>query len=558
MNKKLLYALLSLCTLGTITGCSSNEPQNISEVKTVTSAIEEQAEPAEDVAQEMTFVLSNLPDGLDPGVTDNSFSKYVLYNTFEGLVTYDQTGSLVPGLAKDWSISEDGRTYTFNLRPDLKWSDGTPLTASDFVYSILRVATPETASRNLNMVTDYIVNAQEYLEGKIGAEEVGVKAIDDSTLEITLKEPISYYIDILSMWVYSPVQQATVEANGDAWSTKAETYVSNGPFKVSEMSISENVVLEKNENYWNADNVKLEKINFRYILDTSTALTAYEAGEVDGIASIPPTDYARLRAEDKGVKTYPTYGTIYYLINNGKAPYDNLKVREALNLALDRQLIVDNIVQLDTQPAYSLLPPGYEIDGIEITEGRGTFGMSPSAEVEKAQQALADAGYPNGENFPVLELSYYSDDVVKKVVEAMAQMWETNLNIDVEVSSNEWVLFYEDVMEEDYSVAAMGLTAYYFHPMGFLTSAKTGDIANLSVYSNPEYDALVEQIKTETDPNKSIELIRQADALVSDDYFLIPLYYKTSDILLHDNIQGAYMNAQATLFFKDTHVTGKQ
>ncbi|ONI38388.1 peptide ABC transporter [Candidatus Epulonipiscium fishelsonii] len=556
MNKKLLCLLLSLCTLGTITGCSSNEPQNISEVKNETSSTEKTTTPAE--AQEITFVLSNLPDGLDPGLTKNSFSKYVLFNAFEGLVTYDQDGNLVPGMAEEWSISEDGKTYTFNLRPGLKWSDGTPLTANDFVYSILRVATPETAAQNLNVVTDYIVNAQEYYEGKIDAEEVGVKAIDDNTLEITLKEPISYFIDILSMWVYSPVQSATVEANGEAWSTQAETYVSNGPFKVTEMSMSENVVLEKNENYWNADNVKMEKINFRYILDTSTALTAYETGEVDGIASIPSTDYARLRAEDKGVKTYPSYGTVYHLINNRKAPYDNLKVREALNLALDRQSIIDNVIQVDAQPAYSLLPPGYKIDGVDITEGRETFKMSPSAEVEKAQQALADAGYPNGENFPVLELSYYSDDTVKKVVEAMAQMWETNLNIDVEITSNEWVLFLEDVLAEDYDVAALGLTAEYFHPMAFMPSFRTNDSINISVYSNPEYDALLEQIRTENDPNKLSELIKQADTMVSNDYPIIPLYYKSNNILLHDNIQGVHMNASAALFFKDAYVVGKQ
>ncbi|ONI39620.1 peptide ABC transporter [Candidatus Epulonipiscium fishelsonii] len=557
MNKKLLYALLSLCTLGTITGCSSNEPQNISEVKTVATETEKTAAPAEDVAQEMTFVLSNLPDGLDPGITNNSFSKYVLFNAFEGLVTYDQNGSLVPGLANDWSISEDGRTYTFNLRPDLKWSDGTPLTASDFVYSILRVATPETTAQYVNMVTDYIVNAQEYYEGKIDAEEVGVKAVDDSTLEITIKEPLSYYIDILSMWVYSPVQQATVEANGEAWSTKAETYVSNGPFKVTEMSMSENVVLEKNENYWNAENVQLEKINFRYILDTSTALTAYETGEVDGIVSIPSTDYARLRAEDKGVKSYPSYGTVFHLINNAKAPYDNPKVREALNLALDRQLIIDNVIQVDAQPAYSFLSPGYKVDGVDITDDRGTFGMSPSAEIEKAQQALADAGYPNGEDFPALELSYYSDDTVKKVVEAMAQMWETNLNIDVEITSNEWVLFYESVQAGDYDVAAMGWSADYFHPMSFMPLLKTGDSTNTSWYSNPEYDALVDQIRAESDPNKVAELVKQADIMVSSDYPMVPLYYKSNNILLHDHIQGVHMNASAALFFKDAYVVGE-
>ena len=557
MKKKVLSAMLAgTMALSLLSACGSEKPQNIADVTTGSSsaaASSAAAAPAE--KQEMTFVLNNIPDGLDPGVTNNSFAQYVLINCFEGLVTYDETGSLVGGSAESWDISNDGLVYTFHLRDGLKWSDGTPLTAQDFVYSIQRVLTPATAAQYVSMVTGYVKNAQEFYDGTATAEDLGVKAIDDQTLEITLIQPTSYFIDVLSMWVYDPVQQATVEANGDSWTSSPETYVCNGPFKVTGMSLNENVILEKNENYWDAENVTLEKLTFRYILDNSTALTAYESGEVDGIISVPSSDYARLKAEKAGLQVYPSYGTVYYNINCEAEPYNDPLVRKALCLAVDRQALIDNVVQVDAQPAYSFLAPGYSVDGKDITEGRSDYGLSATADVEAAQAALAEAGYPNGEGFPTLKLSYYQDDTVKKIVEAMAEMLKNNLNINVEVSSNEWAIFYEDVQQGNYEVAAMGWSADYLNPMSFLPLFKTGDSSNNSFYSNPEYDALVEQVMSESDAAAAAELTMQAADLASNDYCCLPLYYKANSFLMHDNITGYYMTASSNLYFKNVVVS---
>ena len=557
MKKKVLSAMLAgTMALSLLSACGSEKPQNIADVTTGSSsaaASSAAAAPAE--KQEMTFVLNNIPDGLDPGVTNNSFAQYVLINCFEGLVTYDETGSLVGGSAESWDISDDGLVYTFHLRDGLKWSDGTPLTAQDFVYSIQRVLTPATAAQYVSMVTSYVKGAQEFYDGTATAEDLGVKAIDDQTLEITLIQPTSYFIDVLSMWVYDPVQQATVEANGDSWTSSPETYVCNGPFKVTGMSLNENVILEKNENYWDAENVTLEKLTFRYILDNSTALTAYESGEVDGIISVPSSDYARLKAEKAGLQVYPSYGTVYYNINCEAEPYNDPLVRKALCLAVDRQALIDNVVQVDAQPAYSFLAPGYSVDGKDITEGRSDYGLSATADVEAAQAALAEAGYPNGEGFPTLKLSYYQDDTVKKIVEAMAEMLKNNLNINVEVSSNDWAIFYEDVQQGNYEVAAMGWSADYLNPMSFLPLFKTGDSSNNSFYSNPEYDALVEQVMSESDAAAAAELTMQAADLASNDYCCLPLYYKANSFLMHDNITGYYMTASSNLYFKNVVVS---
>ena len=557
MKKKVLSAMLAgTMALSLLSACGSEKPQNIADVTTGSgSAAASSAAAAPAEKQEMTFVLNNIPDGLDPGVTNNSFAQYVLINCFEGLVTYDETGSLVGGSAESWDISDDGLVYTFHLRDGLKWSDGTPLTAQDFVYSIQRVLTPATAAQYVSMVTGYVKNAQEFYDGTATAEDLGVKAIDDQTLEITLIQPTSYFIDVLSMWVYDPVQQATVEANGDSWTSSPETYVCNGPFKVTGMSLNENVILEKNENYWDAENVTLEKLTFRYILDNSTALTAYESGEVDGIISVPSSDYARLKAEKAGLQVYPSYGTVYYNINCEAEPYNDPLVRKALCLAVDRQALIDNVVQVDAQPAYSFLAPGYSVDGKDITEGRSDYGLSATADVEAAQAALAKAGYPNGEGFPTLKLSYYQDDTVKKIVEAMAEMLKNNLNINVEVSSNDWAIFYEDVQQGNYEVAAMGWSADYLNPMSFLPLFKTGDSSNNSFYSNPEYDALVEQVMSEGDAAAAAELTMQAADLASNDYCCLPLYYKANSFLMHDNITGYYMTASSNLYFKNVVVS---
>lgn len=555
MKKLVSLALAILMCLSLVAcGGGSSSGGNISDLAAATTEAPASTTPAADVAQEMTFVLSDEPDGIDPTVTNNSFAMYVLCNCFEGLVTYDPSGSIVPGCAESWDISEDGTVYTFHLRDGLKWSDGTPLTANDFVYSIQRVLTPSTTAQYYSMMADYIKGAKEFYEGTATAEELGAKALDDQTLEITLIQPTSFFIDVVSMWCYFPVQEATVSANGDRWTASADTYISNGPFKMEQINLGEGYVLVKNENYWDADNVTLEKLTFRFILDSATALTAYESGDVDGIRSIPSADYARLVASNAGVNVVPNYGTVYYNINCSKAPYDNPLVRKALNLAIDRKTIIENVVQIDAEPAYSFLAPGYGVDGKDITADRGTFGLSETADVEAAQAALAEAGYPNGEGFPTLQLSYYSNDTVKKVVEAMAEMFKTNLNINVEISSNDWAIYYESIQTGDYEVGAMGWSADYLNPMSFLPLFKTGDSTNNAFYSNSAYDDLVNQIMMETDAAAAAELTLQADEIVSNDYVCIPLYYKSNSYLMKDYISGVYMVSSSYMYFKDAKV----
>ena len=270
MKKKvsLLLALGLVCTT-VLSGCGGGstptEPQTIADATTEAAGSEastEGTEAADTLAdvQEMTFVLNNEPNSIDPTVTSNSFATPFLANCFEGLVTYDEKGEVVPGNAESWESNDDLTQFTFHLRDGLKWSDGSDLTAEDYVYSALRVLTPSTTAEYLNMISDYVVNGKEYYDGTVSAEEVGVKALDDKTIQYTLKAPCPYFVDLVSMQVYFPVQKATIEANGDKWTASAEAYVSNGPFKVTQINMGESYVLEKNDNYWDAENVTLEKL----------------------------------------------------------------------------------------------------------------------------------------------------------------------------------------------------------------------------------------------------------------------------------------------------------
>jgi len=505
----------------------------------------------------IVFALQNEPDGYDPGITNNSFASPFMTQLFEGLVTYDAKGEIVPGNAESWSISPDAKVYTFKLRKNLKWSNGKSLGAKDYVYSLLRVLDPKTGARYADMLTTYVAGADEYYSGKGAKEAVGIKAKDELTLEITLKEPTPFYLGILGMWVYSPVYQESVDASPERWTMDPATFIGNGPFKVASIKMGEGVVLQKNEHYWNAGAVKLAEINFRFILEPATALSAFEKGEIDGFREVPASDIPRLRTSSDSLHIVPSFGTTFYDVNTTKKPYSDPKVRRALALALDRDELIDNVLQAPSTPTLALVSPGYVFGGVDFTEAHKKYNFSSKASVEEARKLLAEAGFPDGKGFPVLELSYYTNATVKKMVEAMQQMWEKNLGIKVKIKVQDWAIYYAGIQKFDYDIGAMGWGGDYLHPMTFLQLFTSTSTNNHVGYKNPEYDALVTKAINETDPAKAVETMHQIEDIFVRDLPVIPLYSRSLTIMMAPHVKNWVLTALSNLYFKDAYVEKK-
>ena len=437
----------------------------------------------------------------------------------------------------------------------LKWSDGSDHTAADYVYAMKRILDPNTEAKYVDFLLDYVVGAAEYYaDNSIDFATVGVAAPDDRTFVMTLKAPTPYWIDILTMWTFSPVQEAIVVANGSRWTATPEAYVTNGPFMVSEINMGESYVLVKNPNYYDADAVKLEKITFRFISDLGTSLMAYENGDINGMSNIPTTDMARLKAEDAGVVISPSYGTVWYDFNCAKAPFDNVLVRKAFCLAIDRTAIIEDVVQTEADPAYSFMSPGYVVGGEDLLDTASNNELSEEADVEAAQAALAEAGYPNGEGFPEITLSYYSNETVGKVVEALARQLQDNLNISIKISNADWAVYYDDIIAGNYDIGAMGWSGDYVHPMTFLALFVTGDVNNNVFYSNPEYDALVAKSANITDAEEAFKVMREAEAIAAAEYPVMPLYYKANTMLMNKAVQGYFVTPSNALLLKTAFV----
>ncbi|MFP3090529.1 peptide ABC transporter substrate-binding protein [Treponema sp. TIM-1] len=511
------------------------------------------AQPQEK-AQKIVFALQNVPDGLDPGITNNSFAAPFLFNLFEGLITYDKENNIIPALAERWTISDDGTVYTFHLRQGLKWSDGSPLTAQDFVYSYFRVLDPQIAAQYSVMFTDFIKGAEEYYRGAGSRDQVGISAPDDNTLILTLKGPTPFFLGILGMWTFSPVKQAVVDQEPERWTLSADTFVSNGPFKVSDIKLGESVTAVKNEHYWDAANVRLEEIVFRYILEPATALIALESGEIDGLRFPPASETARLKSQSDAFQSVPSFATTYYLINRNVRPFNDVRVRKALSMAIDREDIISNVLQSSDTPAFGLVSPGYVLNGTDFRDGRSNYGLSATADVEGARKLLAEAGYLDGQGFPTIQLSYYTDRTVRSIVEALQQMWKKNLNINTEISTQEWAVYYDAVQRMDYQIGAMGWGGDYLHPMTFLTTMTSNNPTNVTSYNNAQYDALVAAAQMEVDPVKAVAIMQEAEDMAMEDAAILPLYHRSIVFMMAPHVKDFYMTPLANLYFRSAYV----
>ena len=472
------------------------------------------------------------PDTIDPALNSAVDGATLIIHVFEGLYTLDKDGVPVPGQAKDVQISDDGTVYTFTLRDGLKWSDGKPVTANDFVYAWNRAIDPETAADYAYMFE--VIDG--YDEGKLN-----VTAPDDKTLVVKLKNRVPYFLELTAFPAFSPVRQDIVEQYGDAWATKPETYIGNGPYKVTEWVPGSHITMTKNENYWNYKNLGMQNIKFVLMDDPGAQLNAFIKGEILFTDEIPNDEIDTWRDKPE-FHLEGQLGTYYVSFNTQREYLNNPKVRQALTLAIDREFIVREIGKAGQVPAGAFVPIGLS-DADPSKEFREVGGdyydpYDYEGNLEKAKQILAEAGYPNGEGLPTFEYLYNSESEGHRLIgEALQDMWG-KLGVKINLVSQEWATFLNTRKNGDYDIARNGWLGDYNDPISFLDMWITGSGNNDAQWSNPEYDKLISQIKTETDTAKRFELMHKAEDMIFEDWMLCPIYYYVDIFLLSTKVES--------------------
>jgi oligopeptide transport system substrate-binding protein len=480
------------------------------------------------------------PTSLDPQKVSGDWENRIEGSIFEGLVTEDPKDNPIPGQAESWTISPDGKVYTFKLRDGIKWSDGQPVTAGDFVFAFQRLMDPKTAA-NYAYLQFTIKNAEKINKGEItDFSQLGVKAIDDKTLEITLNEPTPYFLSALMHYTAYPLPKHVVEAKGDDW-VKIGNIVTNGSYKPTEWVPGSHVTVVKSDQYWDAKNVKIDTVTFFTLEDQAAALKRYRAGEFDILTEFPADQYEWMKTNLPGqAHVVPFLGTYYYVVNATKPPFNDKRVRQALSMAVNREVIGPKILGTGELPMYSWVPPGTANYGepAYVSWKDEPYGQK----VEEAKKLLKEAGF--GPDHPLkAQLRYNTNDNHKRIAAAIASMWKP-LGVEIELYNTETKVHYDEMQRGKVEIGRAGWLADYNDPINFLNLLSTGVDMNYGRWSNPQYDALLKQGSAQTDLKKRAELFKQAEQLALDDSAAIPIYYYVSRSVVSPKIAGYEDNVQ--------------
>ena len=515
-------------------------------------AQETHPETGDTLAADQTFtyrILDNI-SSIGPQIVEDTDGSDVVRDLFEGLLNQDENGELVPGVATDWDVSDDKMTYTFHLRDDAKWSNGDPVTAGDFVYAWRRAADPATASPYQWFISLMsLENGDAVVAGDMAPEELGVEAIDDTTLEVRLTSPLPYFPQMVVHSTTFPSPQSVIEEHGSAWTNPAN-FVGNGAFVLTEMNPGESIVREKNDQYWDAENVILDKSVALIINDENVALTRYRAGELD-MTDIPAGQFPRLRDEyGEEAHSFPKLCNYYYTFNlsdSGPEAFKDPKVRRALALAVDRDIIVNNVMAGGQPPAYVFTPEataGFEAPETELAS------MTQSERDERARELLAEAGY--GEDNPLtFDMVYNTSEAHQKVAVVLSQMWKQKLGVQAQLSNMEWKVFLEERGNQNFEMARGAWCGDYNEASSFLDLLQSDSGYNDGKYSNPEYDQLLEDALTADD---TTPLYTRAEEILAEDMPVIPLYHYAGVYMIDESLKNFPVNnIQFNWYSKDLY-----
>ncbi|WP_355659505.1 peptide ABC transporter substrate-binding protein [Halomonas salifodinae] len=484
-------------------------------------------------ADTLRIAIMGEPASLDPHKISGTWENDVVGDLFEGLITEAADGERIPGVAESWEISEDGTVYTFHLRESARWSDGTSLTADDFVFALRRILNPATAADYAYLLYP-IRHAEAVYSGEMAPESLGVEALDDQTLRITLERATPYFLDQLSHYTAYPVPRHVVEEHGDRWS-RAGTLVSNGPFTLQRWQSQTRIEAVRNPHYHDAESVALDEVIYFPIEERNTALNRFRAGEIDVARDFPTQQYSWLRENlPEATHTAPYLGIYYYALNARDGhPTADPRVREALSLAVRREVITEQILGTGEAPAYHFVPPGANH---HQSLASPLNGLDEEARLARAGELMREAGY--GPDNPLsLKLRYNTSEDHRTVAIAIAAMWRP-LGVEVELFNSEVAVHYADLRRGDFDVGRAGWIGDYNDPQNFLSLLESGVANNYGAYSQADFDALMAQAAETQDLTARAALMGEAEALALGDSAVLPIYYYVSRNLVNPALAG--------------------
>jgi oligopeptide transport system substrate-binding protein len=481
--------------------------------------------------QELTRNNGSEPETLDPALAEGVPANNIIRDLFEGLTAVDSSGGIVPGVAESWRQTNP-TTWVFKLRKDAKWSNGEAVTTEDFVWSMRRFVDPATASKYASTYGRFIANGADIVEGKKKPEELGVKAVDKYTLEITTAFPVNFLPDVVSNLQLGPVHRATVEKFGKAW-TKPGNMVSNGAFVMSDWQVNSKVVVTKNPQYWDAKNVQLTKFTFLPVENGDADVKLYESGENDWVYQLPPGTYEKYKAQyPKEIRNAPMLGIRYYSLLNTDPVLKDIRVRKALSMAIDRNVLADKVTADGQVAVYGAIMHGTK--GAEVTEY--DWAKWPmDKRVAEAKKLLAAAGVQPGTK---VKFAYNTSEYHKKMALFVASEWKSKLGIEMEMEAMEFKVLIKKRNDGDYQVARNGWVADYNDATTFLTLIECDSDQNSHKNCNREAQKLIDQGNASLDSKKRTQLLTQAAKMIMDDYPMIPLLQYTVPRLVKSYVGG--------------------
>jgi oligopeptide transport system substrate-binding protein len=531
INKIFSVAMVIILAGSLLAACTKGKNETASPAATATVSATPAASKSSTV-QTFRMNIHSEPPALDPAMTQDNVSGTVLNAIMEGLTLVDKNGKAMPGMAEKWTISDDNLTYTFTLRDGIKWSTGDPVTAADFEFAWKRLLDPnkETPSPYAYQVY-YLKNAEEYNTKKIkDVSQVGVKATDAKTLVVQLKSPTAYFLNLLSFYTYYPVSKVNAEKN-PKFDKEASTLATNGPFLLSEWKHNESISLKKNPAYYAANEIKLNDVHMSMVNDPNTEISMYDTDKLDWagrpVGEIPIDMIPSLKAKpEANLQIKGIASTYYYIFNVTKPPFNNVKIRQAFSMAIQRQSIIDNVTLGNQKPAFGFVPFG--IKGLDKEFREEVKDNYFTEDMAKAKQLLAEGMTElKITKLPAVELIHNEGAGHKKIATAIADMWKKNLGVEVKVQAQEWGVFLTNRTNLNYQVARAGWGADYNDPMTFMDMWMTKGGNNDTGYANPEYDALINKGKSSTDPKVRMDSMAAAEKMLIDNATILPIYYYT-------------------------------